>query len=109
MFFPFFRYGSDLLLVESYAENNFTAKLAQKSLGPVDRSNQKYWLGLASLDDLSTNTLESAAGILVSQYAGNIQNTYMYILYFVTVGRLYLNIRQKTKGSLNKFQLLFRK
>lgn len=79
LFFPFFRYGSDLLLVESYAENNFTAKLAQKSLGPVDRSNQKYWLGLASLDDLSTNTLESAAGILVSQYAGNIQNTYMHV------------------------------
>ncbi|KAG8295757.1 calcium ion binding [Homalodisca vitripennis] len=64
------RYGSDLLLVESYAENNFTAKLAYKSLGPVDRSNQKYWLGLASLDDLRTNTLESAAGVLVSQYAG---------------------------------------
>ncbi|XP_054265760.1 uncharacterized protein LOC128988471 [Macrosteles quadrilineatus] len=64
------RYGSDLLLVESYAENNFTAKLAHKSLGPADRANQKYWLGLASLDDLNTNTLESAAGVLVSQYAG---------------------------------------
>lgn len=65
-----FRYGSDLLLVESYAENNFTAKLARRSLGPAERSNQKYWLGLASLDDLKTNTLESAGGVLLSQYAG---------------------------------------
>lgn len=29
-----------------------------------------YWLGLASLDDLRTNTLESTAGGLVSQYSG---------------------------------------
>lgn len=34
------------------------------------RSSDKYWLGLASLDDLRTNTLESAAGALVSQYSG---------------------------------------
>lgn len=58
------------MLVESYAENNFTAGLATKSLGPGDHNKQKYWLGLASLDDLRTNTLESAAGVLVSQYAG---------------------------------------
>lgn len=61
------------MLVESYSENNFTAGLATKNLGPVagDRSEkQHYWLGLASLDDLRTNTLESAAGILVSQYSG---------------------------------------
>ncbi|KAK7873875.1 hypothetical protein R5R35_005737 [Gryllus longicercus] len=64
------RYGSDLVLVESYGENNFTAGLASRSMGPADRSNQHYWLGLASLDDLRTNTLESAAGLLVSQYAG---------------------------------------
>lgn len=32
--------------------------------------SDKYWLGLASLDDLRTNTLESAAGLLVSQYSG---------------------------------------
>lgn len=29
-----------------------------------------YWLGLASLDDLRTNTLESTSGGLVSQYSG---------------------------------------
>ncbi|XP_072154980.1 uncharacterized protein uif isoform X2 [Bemisia tabaci] len=64
------RYGSDLVLVESYAENNYTAGLALRSLAPSERSNQQYWLGLTSLDDLRTNTLESAAGVLVSQYAG---------------------------------------
>lgn len=34
------------------------------------RLSNKYWLGLATLDDLRTNTLESAAGTLVSQYSG---------------------------------------
>lgn len=34
------------------------------------RFSNKYWLGLATLDDLRTNTLESAAGTLVSQYSG---------------------------------------
>nr|CAD7258136.1 unnamed protein product [Timema shepardi] len=65
------RYGSDLVLVESYSENNYTAGLASRSMGPLDRHNHHYWLGLASLDSLRTNTLESAAGILVSQYAGS--------------------------------------
>lgn len=64
------RYGSDLELVESFAENNYTAGLVTRSIGPADRNGQHYWLGLASLDDLRTNTLESAAGLLVSQYAG---------------------------------------
>lgn len=65
-----YRYGSDLVLVESFAENNYTAGLVTRSTGPADRNGQHYWLGLASLDDLRTNTLESAAGLLVSQYAG---------------------------------------
>lgn len=57
--------------MESYAENNLTSGLAAKNLGPaLGREAQQYWLGLASLDDLRTNTLESAAGLLVSQYAG---------------------------------------
>ncbi|XP_046990617.1 sushi, von Willebrand factor type A, EGF and pentraxin domain-containing protein 1 [Schistocerca americana] len=64
------RYGSDLVLVESYAENNYTASVALRSLQPGDHSSHQYWLGLAALDDLRTNTLESAAGLLVSQYAG---------------------------------------
>ncbi|CAD6227295.1 GSCOCG00006083001-RA-CDS, partial [Cotesia congregata] len=57
------RYGSELMVVESYSENNMSASIVGKHL-------DKYWLGLASLDDLRTNTLESAAGMLVSQYAG---------------------------------------
>lgn len=40
------------------------------SADPNKRLSDKYWLGLASLDDLRTNTLESASGALVSQYSG---------------------------------------
>ncbi|EZA50646.1 Sushi, von Willebrand factor type A, EGF and pentraxin domain-containing protein [Ooceraea biroi] len=57
------RYGSELMVVESYSENNMSASM-------IGRHLDRYWLGLASLDDLRTNTLESAAGMLVSQYAG---------------------------------------
>lgn len=53
------------MVVDTYPENNMTA-----SMVPVSPSNNHYWLGLASVDDLRTNTLESAAGALVSQYAG---------------------------------------
>lgn len=60
-----FRYGSELMVVDSYSENNMTA-----SMVPASPSNNHYWLGLATVDDLRTNTLESAAGALVSQYAG---------------------------------------
>ncbi|KAF7987305.1 hypothetical protein HCN44_003067 [Aphidius gifuensis] len=56
-------YGSELMVVESYTENNM-------SITMTGRHHDRYWLGLASLDDLRTNTLESAAGMLVSQYAG---------------------------------------
>nr|XP_022919679.1 sushi, von Willebrand factor type A, EGF and pentraxin domain-containing protein 1 isoform X1 [Onthophagus taurus] len=64
------RYGSDLMAVESYTENNVTASIAAPTVGLERRSANHYWLGLASLDDLKTNTLESAAGTLVSQYSG---------------------------------------
>lgn len=67
-----YRYGSDLVLFDTYIKNNYTATLARRSLGPADRNNQKYWLGLASLDDLRTNTLEYAGGVLVSQYSGKV-------------------------------------
>lgn len=52
------------MVVESYSENNMSASM-------IGRHLDHYWLGLASLDDLRTNTLESAAGMLVSQYAGS--------------------------------------
>lgn len=59
------------MAVESYGENNLTASIATASLPMERRGANHYWLGLASLDDLKTNTLESAAGTLVSQYSGN--------------------------------------
>lgn len=52
------------MVVESYSENNVSASMVPPKL-------KHYWLGLVSLDDLLTNTLESAAGMLVSQYAGS--------------------------------------
>lgn len=68
------------MLVESYSENNYTANLALKNLNPVERRDQHYWLGLASLDDLKTNTLESASGLLFSQYAGKTTEKYLLFL-----------------------------
>ncbi|XP_069982834.1 uncharacterized protein uif isoform X2 [Penaeus vannamei] len=61
------RFGSDLVLVESYEQNNFTEHLAHQTL---DHPTNSYWLGLVSLNDLSTNTLESAGGQHVSLYSG---------------------------------------
>lgn len=58
------------MAVESYAENNLTASLATQSVPLERRGSNHYWLGLASLDDLKTNTLESAAASLVSLYSG---------------------------------------
>lgn len=63
-------YGSDLVVVESYQQNNISERLAQEQLNPVTHPDAAFWLGLMSLDDLSTNTLEAASGSLVPQYAG---------------------------------------
>lgn len=65
----FFRYGAELVAIDSFAENNETLSIARAS-DPNQRASDKYWLGLASLDDLRTNTLESASGALISQYSG---------------------------------------
>lgn len=75
----FFRYGSELMAVETYQENNLTAILASSSVITDRRNSNNYWLGLASLDDLRTNTLESAAGSLVSQYSGAYKNKTCYV------------------------------
>lgn len=64
-----YRYGAELITIDSFTENNVTLSLAQSN-DVNKRLSNKYWLGLASLDDLRTNTLESAAGTLVSQYSG---------------------------------------
>ena len=63
-------YGSDLVVVESYQQNNISERLAQEGLNAVTHPDAAFWLGLMSLDDLSTNTLEAASGSLVPQYAG---------------------------------------
>jgi hypothetical protein len=52
-------YGSDLVVVESYQQNNISERLAQEQLNPVTHPDATFWLGLMSLDDLSTNTLEA--------------------------------------------------
>lgn len=64
-----YRYGAELVAIESFAENNVTLSIVNGGDASKRLSN-KYWLGLASLDELRTNTLESAAGTLVSQYSG---------------------------------------
>lgn len=64
-----YRYGAELVAIDSYAENNVTLNIATTAEASR-RTADKYWLGLASLDDLRTNTLESASGTLVSQYSG---------------------------------------
>lgn len=58
-----------MVTIDSFAENNITLSLAEANNANKRLSN-KYWLGLATLDELRTNTLESAAGTLVSQYSG---------------------------------------
>lgn len=60
------------MAIETYGENNLTANLIPSN----GRAREHYWLGLASLDDLRTNTLQSAGGALVSQYSGK----YLYTL-----------------------------
>lgn len=58
-----------MVVVDTYSENNVTYSIG--AAGDQNRRfSNKYWLGLASLDDLATNTLESASGALISQYSG---------------------------------------
>ncbi|XP_018027289.2 sushi, von Willebrand factor type A, EGF and pentraxin domain-containing protein 1, partial [Hyalella azteca] len=61
------RFGAELLLVDSYVENNFTQHLAHSQL---DHPTSSYWLGAVALNELNTNTLESAGGDHVSLYSG---------------------------------------
>ncbi|GFW80075.1 neurogenic locus notch 2 [Trichonephila clavipes] len=61
-------YGSELALVENFWQNNYTQALAASNLKDVPLKT--YWLGLKTVDDLSTNTLESAGGSFISLYMG---------------------------------------
>ena len=62
------RYGAELALVQGSQENNFTSHLAYSYL--KDATSKSYWLGMKTIDNLSTNTLESAKGKFVSKYIG---------------------------------------
>ena len=63
------RYGSHLVTVSSYRQNNFTAQLASEFLsGQADKS---YWLGLKAHNNLQTNMLIGADEEQISQYFGH--------------------------------------
>ena len=65
----FVRYGSHLVTVSSYRQNNFTAQLASEFLsGQADKS---YWLGLKAHNNLQTNMLIGADEEQISQYFGH--------------------------------------
>ena len=55
--------------MQTFDQNNFTGQLAGERAedGP---GGDRYWLGFRTLDDLSTSSLETAAGTLQSQYIG---------------------------------------
>ena len=59
-----------MVAIESYNENNYTAEIAVQTGLAKKNEVSRYWLGLTSLDDLRTNTLESASRLLISQYSG---------------------------------------
>jgi len=65
------RYGSNLVTVESYNQNNFTAKLAEKPLRGRAGDSASYWLGYQTQNNLQTNTLAAAPGNQISQYYGH--------------------------------------
>ena len=63
------RYGSHLVTVSSYRQNNFTAQLASEFLsGQADKS---YWLGLKAHNNLQTNMLIADDEEQISQYFGH--------------------------------------
>uniref|UniRef100_T1IXR4 Uncharacterized protein n=1 Tax=Strigamia maritima TaxID=126957 RepID=T1IXR4_STRMM len=64
------RYGSELLFISKYSQNNFTQYLASRELSESD--DKAYWIGLHTVDELRTNTLESATAksSFLSKYAG---------------------------------------
>ena len=64
------RYGSDLVTVESFRQNNFTAELATKLLRGRQGQDAAYWLGFRAQNNLATNTLAAASGSQISQYYG---------------------------------------
>lgn len=78
-FCSFRRYGSQLVLVETFSESNITETLASDARGGSNPDGA-FWLGLRTLNDLTTNTLESASGEHVSLYSGNYATIDNFIL-----------------------------
>ena len=64
------RYGSNLVSVSSFRQNNFTGELAQQQLQTTSPEDA-YWLGYQTQNELQTNTLASASGSQISQYYGH--------------------------------------
>ena len=64
------RYGSNLVSVASFRQNNFTGELAQQQL-QTSNPEDAYWLGYQTQNELQTNTLASASGSQISQYYGH--------------------------------------
>jgi len=64
------RYGSNLVSVSSFRQNNFTGELAQQQL-QTSSPEDAYWLGYQTQNELQTNTLASASGSQISQYYGH--------------------------------------
>ncbi|XP_013781236.1 uncharacterized protein LOC106465521 [Limulus polyphemus] len=62
------RYGSELVLITEYGQNNFSSSLAASGLRNMGQV--AYWIGLKTVDDLSTNTLESAGSDFLPKYVG---------------------------------------
>ena len=65
------RYGSELVTVESYRQNNFTGELASRSLRTRAGSESSYWLGYRALNNLQTKTLATASGDQINMYYGH--------------------------------------
>lgn len=59
-----------MVLISDFTQNNFTAALAEASLREAGNGVRSYWIGFESIDQLSTNTIESASGRFVSKYVG---------------------------------------
>ena len=70
-FFVYFRYGSDLVSVESFRQNNFTAELASEFL--TGQEDSSYWLGLQAYNELQTNTLSADDGHQVGSVINEIR------------------------------------
>ena len=64
------RYGSNLVSVASFRQNNFTGELAQQQL-QTSNPEDAYWLGYQTQNELQTNLLASASGSQISQYYGH--------------------------------------